>query len=410
MLQEVALGPRSIADYTHIVGKDLIEQIRGLAEPLEGKRVLHVSATAFGGGVAEILYTMVPLMRDVGLDAHWQVILGREEFFNVTKLMHNSLQGDEQSISDQEWEVFEAYNAMNAQDLEEGWDVVIVHDPQPAGLFGNAPEKARHWVWRCHIDLSTPNPHTLERMRPLIEPYEASVWHMQQYVPKGLDGGVRIIPPAIDPLSPKNMALSPDDAAFVCDQFGIDPERPLLCQVSRFDPWKDPMGVIDCYRVVREEIPEVQLALVGSMATDDPEGWDFFNRTLAHADGDPDIKILNNLNNVGAIEVNAFQSQADVCMQKSTREGFGLTVTEALWKGRPTIGGDVGGIPLQIIDGESGFLVSSSEEAAQRTLEILRDPELARRLGKSGKEHSRKNFLSPRLLRDWLKLFEEIDV
>jgi trehalose synthase len=324
--------------------------------------------------------------------------------------MHNSLQGDPTSITDQQWEVFQGYNAMNARDLEEGWDVVIVHDPQPAGLFNNASDKSRHWVWRCHIDLSTPNPSTIERLRPLIAPYEASVWHMQQYVPDGITDGVRIVPPAIDPLSPKNMAFSPEDAAFVSEQFGIDPERPLLCQVSRFDPWKDPMGVIDAYRAVREKVPDVQLALVGSMATDDPEGWDFFNRTMAHADGDPDIKILSNLNNVGAIEVNAFQSQADVCIQKSTREGFGLTVTEALWKGRPTIGGDVGGIPLQIVDGESGYLVSSSEECAQRSLEILSDPDLAKRIGKAGKEHARKNFLSPRLLRDWLKIFTEIDV
>jgi trehalose synthase len=410
MLQEVALGQRALADYTHIVGKDTVEEIRALAEPLQGKKVLHVNATAFGGGVSEILYTIVPLMRDIGLDAHWQVILGAEEFFNVTKLMHNSLQGDEGTISDQQWEVFQGYNAMNGRDLSEGWDVVIVHDPQPAGLFLNASKKAEHWIWRCHIDLSTPNPHTIERLRPLIEPYEASVWHMQQYVPDGLEDGVRIVPPAIDPLSPKNMAFSPEDAAFVSEQFGIDPERPLMCQVSRFDPWKDPMGVIDAWRAVRAEVPEVQLALVGSMATDDPEGWDFFNRTMAHADGDPDIKILSNLNNVGAIEVNAFQSQADVCIQKSTREGFGLTVTEALWKGRPTIGGDVGGIPLQIVDGESGFLVSSAEECAERSLEILNDPDLAKRIGKAGKEHARKNFLSPRLLRDWLKIFTEIGV
>ena len=410
MLQEVALGQRSLADYTHIVGKETIDEIRALAEPLQGKRVLHVNATAFGGGVSEILYTIVPLMRDIGLDAHWQVILGAEEFFNVTKLMHNSLQGDPQSITDQQWEVFQGYNAMNARDLSEDWDVVVVHDPQPAGLFNNASQKSRHWVWRCHIDLSTPNPSTIERLRPLIAPYEASVWHMQQYVPEGITDGVRIVPPAIDPLSPKNMAFSPEDAAFVSEQFGIDPERPLLCQVSRFDPWKDPMGVIDAWRAVRKEVPDVQLALVGSMATDDPEGWDFFNRTMAHADGDPDIKILSNLNNVGAIEVNAFQSQADVCIQKSTREGFGLTVTEALWKGRPTIGGDVGGIPLQIVNGESGYLVSSSEECAERSLEILRDPDLAKRIGKAGKEHARKNFLSPRLLRDWLQIFTEIDV
>lgn len=404
------MGHKSLGDYRHIAGAGLIERIHELAEPLQGKSVLHVSATAFGGGVSEILYTLVPLMRDVGLDAHWQVILGREDFFNVTKLMHNSLQGDPQAISDEQWEVFEAYNAMNAQSLEGDWDVIIVHDPQPAGLKLNVADRARRWIWRCHIDLSTPNPTTIERMLPLISDYDATVWHREEYVPAGLDGGIRkLYPPAIDPLSPKNMALSPEDAAFVCEQFGIDTDRPLICQVSRFDPWKDPIGVIDSYRIVRERVPDAQLALVGSMATDDPEGWEFFHRTFSHADGDPDIKILNNLNNVGAIEVNAFQSQADVCMQKSIREGFGLTVTEAQWKGRPMIGGDVGGIPLQIVDGVSGFLVDTSEEAAQRTVEILEDPELAKRIGRAGKEHAREHFLTPRLLRDWLQLFTELN-
>jgi trehalose synthase len=411
VLQEVALGQRSLADYTHLAGRGLVAQIRELASELEEKRILHVSATAFGGGVSEILYTLVPLMRDVGLDVHWQVILGREEFFNVTKLLHNSLQGDPQPISDQEWEVFEAYNAMNAQSLEEDWDLIIVHDPQPAGLLANAADRARRWVWRCHIDLSTPNEATLGRMLPLLRDYDATVWHLQQYVPAALDGGLRrIVPPAIDPLSPKNMALSPEDAAYVCEQFGIDPGRPLICQVSRFDPWKDPIGVIDAYRAVREELPDAQLALVGSMATDDPEGWEFFHRTFRHADGDPDIKILNNLNNVGAIEVNAFQSQADVVMQKSLREGFGLTVTEALWKARATIGGNVGGIPLQISDGETGFLVSTPEQAAERAIEVLRDPGLAKQLGRAGKERARERFLTPRLLRDWLELMRELHV
>jgi trehalose synthase len=411
VLQEVALAQRSLADYTHLAGKGLVATIRELADELEGKRVLHVSATAFGGGVSEILYTLVPLMRDVGLDAHWQVILGREEFFNVTKLMHNSLQGAPEPISDEQWEVFEAYNAMNAQDLDGDWDLVIVHDPQPAALRANAPNRARRWIWRCHIDLSTPNEATLARMLPLLRDYDATVWHLDQYVPASLDGGLRrIIPPAIDPLSPKNMALSPEDAAFVCEQFGVDPGRPLVCQVSRFDPWKDPIGVIDAYRLIREQVREAQLALVGSMATDDPEGWEFFHRTFRYADGDPDIKILNNLNNVGAIEVNAFQSQADVVMQKSLREGFGLTVTEALWKGRATIGGKVGGIPIQIADGETGFLVSTPEQAAERAVEVLRDPELAKRLGRAGKERARERFLTPRYLRDWLALMRELDV
>jgi trehalose synthase len=216
------------------------------------------------------------------------------------------------------------------------------------------------------------------------------------------------VPPAIDPLAPKNMALSLEDATFVCEQFGIDASRPMICQVSRFDPWKDPLGVIDAYRIVKAEMPDVQLALVGSMASDDPEGWDFYNSTLAHADGDPDIHILNNFNNVGAIEVNAFQSLAQVVIQKSTREGFGLTVSEALWKGRPFIGGNVGGIPLQVDDGETGYLVDTVEQCAARILDILRDPDLGRSLGRRGKEHVRAHFLTPRYLRDYLRIFHEV--
>jgi trehalose synthase len=412
LLQEVALGPKTLADYTHIVGKELTEQIRQLAEPLKGKRVLHVSATAFGGGVSEILYTLVPLMRDVGVDAHWHVIFGKEEFYNATKLLHNSLQGAEETLSDEQWEIFDEINQINAEGLQGEWDVVIVHDPQPIGLLRGAKEKGKHWVWRCHIDLSTPNPAPIARLLPMIEEYDASVWHLDDYVPNGMGKHreeVRICPPAIDPLSPKNMAFSPEDAAFVCRQFGIDVDRPLITQVSRFDPWKDPIGVIDAYREVTAEIPEAQLAMVGSMATDDPEGMEYFQKTFEYADGDEDIKILSNLNNVGAIEVNAFQSQSDVCLQKSIREGFGLTVTEALWKGRPTVAGNVGGIPLQIEDGVSGFLVDSPSQCAQRCLEILRDPELGKKLGRQGKEYARQHFLTPRLLRDWLKLFGDLD-
>ena len=408
MLQPVGVGHKTLADYTHLVGRPLCDEIRSLADGLEGLKVLHLSATAFGGGVSELLYSVVPLMRDVGIEAEWKVIIGREEFFNATKLLHNALQGNPLDLSPAQWRVWEEYNEMNADLLDGGWDVVVVHDPQPAALRRHSEDKARKWVWRCHIDLSTPHSPTLERLVPVIADYDAFLFHTNDYVPMGIDGGgagVYIVPPAIDPLSPKNMALSPEDAAFVCDQFGVDVDRPLLCQVSRFDPWKDPIGVIDAYREVRRQRPDVQLALVGSMATDDPEGWQFFNSTIEHAQGDPDIKILNNLNNVGSIEVNAFQSQADVVIQKSTREGFGLTVSEALWKGRPFIGGAVGGIPLQIEDGESGFLVSSPEECAERALQVLADPELGKRLGRTGKEHVRAHFLTPRLLRDWLRVF-----
>jgi trehalose synthase len=409
MIQPVSVAHKHLSDYASIVGRPLIDEIRERAERLKGKRILHLSATAFGGGVAEILYTLVPLMVDVGLQCEWQVIYGREEFFNATKVMHNALQGNPQDLTAEQWEIWRHYNEINAKELSDGWDVCIVHDPQPAAIASLAGAKARKWVWRCHIDLSTPNPATLQRLLPALDPYPAAVFHMPQYVPAGMDARANIIPPAIDPLAPKNMAFSPDDAVYICEQFGIDVDRPLLCQVSRFDPWKDPLGVIDAYRIVKREMPEIQLALVGSMATDDPEGWDFFNSTIAHADGDPDIHILNNLNNVGAIEVNAFQSHCDVVIQKSTREGFGLTVTEAIWKARPFIGGAVGGIPLQVSDGETGFLVSTVEQCAQRALEILNDPGLGRRLGRAGKESARRRFLTPRLLRDWLTLFEQID-
>jgi trehalose synthase len=408
MLQPVGVGHKSLADYTHLVGRPLIEEIRVLSEKLTGLKVLHLSATAFGGGVSEILYTLVPLMRDVGIEAEWQVIIGREEFFNATKIMHNALQGNPQDLDREEWQVYHRFNEINAKELTGDWDVIIVHDPQPLAIRQHVPEKARSWVWRCHIDLSTPNEATLGRLVPLIKDYDGSVYHIDKYVPSGLDasGPVHLIPPAIDPLSPKNMALSPEDAAFVCDQFGVDVDRPLMCQVSRFDPWKDPLGVIDAYRLVSQEMPDVQLALVGSMATDDPEGWQFFNSTVEYAAGDPDIKILNNLNQVGSIEVNAFQSQSEVLVQKSTREGFGLTVSEALWKARPFIGGDVGGIPLQVQDGRTGYLVNSPEECADRTLRILREPELGKQLGRAGKEHVRRHFLTPRLLLDWLNVFD----
>jgi trehalose synthase len=408
VLQQVALAGKSLADYTHIVGRPLVEEIRELSEPLQGRRVLHLSATAFGGGVSEILYTLVPLMRDVGLDAEWQVIYGREEFFNATKIMHNALQGNPQDLTDEQWGTWSQYNEMNARELARGWDICIVHDPQPAALFSLVPEKAEGWIWRCHIDVSTPNPATMQRLLPFIEGYPETLFHVDAYVPPGMNGNVNIVPPAIDPLAPKNMALSLEDATYVCKQFGIDTDRPMICQVSRFDPWKDPLGVIDAYRIVKASRPDVQLALVGSMASDDPEGWDFYNSTLAHADGDPDIHILNNFNNVGPIEVNAFQSLAQVLIQKSTREGFGLTVTEALWKGRPFIGGNVGGIPLQVSDGETGYLVDSVDECAARIGAILDDPELGRSLGLRGKEHVRAHFLTPRYLRDYLKIFHEV--
>ena len=407
MLQLVNVGQKSLTDYATIATRGLMDEIRRLAEPLAGRRLLHLSATAFGGGVAEINYALVPLMKDAGLEVEWRIISGGDEFFAVTKTIHNALQGNPEGLTDAQQETFRGYQALNAQELDaDDYDFIIVHDPQPVGMIEHFEDSSARWIWRCHIDLSAPNPSVLDFLVPWLGRYDAAIFHMPEYVPAA-DGlpPAYIWPPAIDPLTPKNMALSPEDAAYIVDQFGIDVERPLLTQVSRFDPWKDPLGVIDAYRGVKQEFPDVQLALVGSMAHDDPEGWDYYSRTVAHAAGDPDVYILSNLNNVGSVEVNAFQVHSDAVIQKSIREGFGLTVTEALWKTRPMVAGRVGGIVAQVQDGETGWLVDSPEECAQACIEILRDPAGARQRALRGKEFVRRNFLMPRLLRDWLVLF-----
>lgn len=406
MLPLVNVGHKSLADYATIATRGLMDEIRRLAEPLAGKRVVHLSATAFGGGVAEILYTLIPLMNDAGLEVEWRLIRGHDEFYAVTKAIHNALQGDPRGLTVEQEEIFRRYNALNADEFEDDYDFVIVHDPQPAAVIDHFPDSPAKWTWRGHIDFSEPNPDVLGLLLPSLGRYDAAIFHMPEYVPKaeGLPPCF-IWPPAIDPLAPKNMALSAEDAAYIVDQFGIDVDRPLLTQVSRFDPWKDPLGVIEAYRIVKREWPDVQLALVGSMAHDDPEGWDYYNRTVAFADGDPDIFILSNLNNVGSVEVNAFQVHSAAVIQKSIREGFGLTVSEALWKARPTVAGRVGGIVAQIQDGQTGWLVSSPEECASACLEILANPGEARQRALRGKEWVRRHFLTPRLLRDWLALF-----
>ncbi len=408
-LLSVNVGSKSLADYVTIANRGLMDQLRALAEPLAGKRVLHLSATAFGGGVAEILYTLVPLMRDAGLETEWRVIYGQDEFFDVTKAIHNALQGGPRSLTEDEKEIFRRYNRENADALEGEFDFVIVHDPQPAAVIEHAKDIGRRWIWRCHIDLSTPNTDVLDFLLPWLRSYDATVFHRQAYVPAS-DGlpPAYIWPPAIDPLTPKNMALSPEDAAYIVDQFGIDVDRRLVSQISRFDPWKDPVGVIEAWRLLRTKHPSTQLALVGSMAHDDPEGWDYYNQTVAAAGGDPDIFILSNLNNVGSVEVNAFQVHSAALIQKSIREGFGLTVTEGLWKARPMVAGRVGGIVDQIQDDETGYLVESIVECAEALNKIMDQPEQARAMALKGKEYVRRHFLSPRLLRDWLALFNRL--
>jgi trehalose synthase len=406
MLEQVQVPPLSLTAYEPVAGAEAVDEIRRLAEPLRGARVLHLNATKYGGGVAEILPTLTALMVDLGLAAEWRVIPGSDAFFNVTKQIHNGLQGMDVVFGEEAQRVYEDANHGFAAEFEGDYDFVVIHDPQPAALRSLSPGAGGKWIWRCHIDLSTTNADVWGFLRPFVDAYDAAIFTHPDYAQPDLTKPwLAFIAPSIDPLSPKNLALDPqllDDVVF---RFGLDPHRPLLLQVSRFDPWKDPLGVIDTYRAVKREVADVQLALVGSMATDDPEGWRIYKDVLRHAGRDPDLVILSNLDGVGSLEVNALQRSSEVVLQKSLREGFGLTVSEALWKGVPVVGGRVGGIPMQIGQNECGRLVSSVEEATSACLELLGDVELRRTLGAAGHERVRRLFLSTRNLREYLALF-----
>jgi trehalose synthase len=409
VLERVPLLAKELDDYVDAVEPGTIERVRTLAEPLRGARVLHVNATAYGGGVAELLATHVPLLRSAGLEADWQVISGSDEFFAVTKNVHNALQGAQVEWTPAMQRVYLERVLDNALKLEGDYDFVVIHDPQPAAIrefvHGRLANHAK-WIWRCHIDLTDANPDVWEFFRPYVEQHDASVWTMPQFVPPSLDME-RVVhaPPCIDPLSVKNLELAQPFVDEICKSYGVRPDAPIVCQISRFDPWKDPVGVIEAFRLVREHVPDAQLLLAGSMATDDPEGFHYWELAEAAAAGDPHIHLLSNIQQVGSVQINAFQRAADVVVQKSLREGFGLTVSEALWRGRPVVGGKCGGIVLQIEDGVDGYLVESVEDCAQRTLELVADPKRADKMGATGREHVRHSFLSTRELEDWLRLF-----
>ncbi|HEX2347606.1 MAG TPA: glycosyltransferase [Ktedonobacterales bacterium] len=408
-MQNVVLSQKSLADYAPVAGESVIADIERLARPLQGARVLHISSTAFGGGVAEMLHTLIPLMRSAGLDAGWAIINGNDEFFTVTKSMHNALQGMDLELTNAMRAAYLHANVDNAVYFEGDYDFIIVHDPQPAPLRTLRRADGGKWIWRCHIDLTAANQTYWSFLRPFIEAYDAAIFTMPAYVKNDLHvRKLAFIPPAIDPLSPKNAPMSDARASEIVGMYGVDASRPLLVQVSRFDPWKDPLGVIDVYRAVRAEFPGAQLALIGSMAHDDPEGMEYYQRTKEYAEDDPNIHLLSNLDGVGNIEVNAFQQAASVVMQKSLREGFGLTIAEGLWKGKPVIGGNVGGIPLQIEDGVTGYLVESVEEASTAALAIMRDRDKARRMGEIGREVVREKFLTTSNLRNYLRLFNDL--
>jgi trehalose synthase len=415
MLERVPLLEKDLAQYADVVGDEAVAQIREAAEPLQGARVLHVSATAYGGGVAELLATHVPLLRSAGIDAEWQVLHGSDEFFAVTKQVHNALQGADIEWTSHMQRTYLERILDNSLLMDDGYDVVVVHDPQPAALLHflrDHPSLAggrTRWIWRCHIDLTVANPTVWEFFRPFVELHDASVWTLAEFVPSSLKmEHVVELHPCIDPLSVKNLDLARPFCEELTRQYGVDTKRPMVCQISRFDPWKDPIGVVDAFRIVREQIPDAQLVLAGSMATDDPEGFRVWEETERARAGDRDIHLLSNLHQVGSVQINAFQRVANVMVQKSLREGFGLTVSEALWKGRPVVGGRAGGIKLQVIDGYSGYLVDSVEGCAQRIIDLLADPVGADAMGSQGREHVRSNFLATTELHDWLLLLSEL--
>ena len=413
MLRTVDVPARRLDDYAADAGEEAVERLRAAAEPLRGARILQVNSTSYGGGVAELLVTHVALMRDLGIDAHWAVVEGSEEFFQVTKAVHNGLQGMAVEWTPSMEAVYWERVRANAAAVDAGsWDHLFMHDPQPVGILTALEEtgaRAGCWTWRCHIDVSRPHPPVWEFFEPLVNRYDAAVFTMEAFVQPGVSHPrLAFVPPSIDPTSEKNRPVDPRLVKKLLRRHHVDPQRPLVVQVSRFDPWKDPLGVIDAFRLAREHVPGLQLVMAGSMAADDPEGMEYLTLTRLHAGPDPDIHLLTDAEGVLAPEVNALQQGADVVIQKSTREGFGLVVAEGMWKRRPVIGGNVGGITLQLEDGVTGFLVDSPAACADRMVELLHDRSLRTRMGRAAKERVRERFLSLREVQDYLELFTSI--
>jgi trehalose synthase len=391
--------------YAAVTGEDVIRHLQQLAEPLQGKSVVHVNSTRVGGGVAEILEKLVPLARELGLDTRWEVITGDSEFYQCTKSFHNSIQGDRIVIPETLLNHFLAVNEQNANHLRnvlEEADFVFIHDPQPVALLKFCSKRKGKWIWRCHIDASHPYRGTWRFLDRYIRDYDASIFSLSQFV-QLLPHPAYIIPPSIDPLSDKNVDLPQDELEAVRARFDLNPDAPLITQISRFDRFKDPIGVIKAYKLAKQYIPNLQLVLAGGTATDDPEGEVVFNEVAVAAGDEPNIKLLQ-LPPDAHRTINALQRLSDIVLQKSTKEGFGLTVTEALWKGKPVIGGDTGGIRLQVINFHTGFLVNTPEGAALRIRYLINQKQKMQEMGIKSKEFVRENFLLTRQLREHLTL------
>jgi trehalose synthase len=411
VLGQVDVGDRSLESYRGIVPNRILDALHAAAKPFRGARVLHLNATPYGGGVSELLRSEVPLLNDLGLVAEWRIITGDAEFFRVTKAIHNGLQGGAECLTDRDKATYLSTSRLNAVAFRGEYDYVFVHDPQPAALLALRGKNHARWIWRSHIDTSQPNAQIWDFLRPFLADYDAAVFTMNEFVPPSFPPiRVETIPPGIDPLSPKNFPLPDPAARALLEWIGVRTSLPLVTQISRFDAWKDPRGVIAAYRLAREEIPTLQLALVGSLAHDDPEGAETYRQLERETREDPRVHLFTNMVGVGNVEVNAFQTRSDVVVQKSIREGFGLVVSESMWKGTPVVAGRTGGIPLQMADGVGGIMIDSVEDCARAIVALVRDRERAQALGKAGRERVREHFLLQRLVLDHLQLMESLTV
>jgi trehalose synthase len=394
--------PPKLADYEPIIGKPELDELHFLARRLRGKTVKMVNSTAVGGGVAEILNRLIPVMNELEVSTKWEVITGGNDFYEVTKGFHNALHGGEYHLTKEAMEIFMLYNEQNRERMQFVEDLFVIHDPQPAALIRSKEHRGR-WIWRCHIDLSNPHPEVWGFLRPLVEQYDSAIFSSPAFS-RQLKIPQYLFYPCIDPLSEKNKDLDEAYLQKVCDDFGIDRSRPIITQISRFDRLKDPVGVIHSYKLAKKYV-DCQLVLAGGGATDDPEGAVVLQEVMDAAGEDPDIIILN-LPPWSALEINALQRISDVVIQKSLREGFGLTVTEALWKSKPVIAGAVGGIPNQVIHKLTGVLVHSIEGCAYQIRYLLTHPEFAQQMGRNGREHVKENFLLTSNVKRWLLLYQ----
>lgn len=395
-----------LSDYKEVVGRDVVGELYTLASHVGDRSIKMVNSTAVGGGVAEMLHRVVPLLNELGIETKWEVIKGGADFFDITKAFHNALQGKEEHFEQEVFETYLAYNEMNYQEMSFDEDLIVIHDPQPAALINWQKKRKNKWVWRCHIDMSHPNQQVWDFLRSYVELYDAAIFSSPLFSPRLKIPQYRFYP-AIDPLADKNRELDGNYITSVLEKYEIPQDKPIVTQISRYDPWKDPIGVIQAFKMARKHV-DCRLLLVGDKAADDPEAEEILAQVNEAAGDDPDIKIVFLTHSIPT-EINSFQRASDIVLQKSIREGFALTVSEALWKYRPVIGGAVGGIPAQIIHGYTGMLVHSVEGASLQIRSLLQQPELAKRLGENGHQRVKDEFLITQLLKRYLLLLLALD-